>query len=82
MALILWGLLELTARELKASAKAAAKAPQAAARGPLAYAQRKAPAHVALTRAASDQSAVDDSADEAGEMAVQEVKRLRMAGAI
>lgn len=82
MALILWGLLEATARELKASAKAAAK-PQVAARGPSAYAQGKAPAHMAMTRGACDQTAPsEDGLDEAGEMAVQEVKRLRMAGAI
>ncbi|MGC4061244.1 MAG: cache domain-containing protein [Aquabacterium sp.] len=74
MALILWGLLEATARELKASAKAAAVKARPAARGPLAYAQGEAaPAH-AMGRAPFDEATSGED--------VQEVKRLRMAGAI
>jgi methyl-accepting chemotaxis protein len=81
-ALILWGLLEATARELTASAKAATTMPTNAARGPLAYAQGKPPSPIAMTRAACEEAASDHGGEDAAEMAVQEVKRLRMAGAI
>lgn len=75
VAMILWGLLELTAKELKSVVAAKAHvAPQAApARGALASAH---------AQALRDEAAWAESGDESGESPSQEVKRLRMAGAI
>ena len=83
VAMFLWGLLELTARELKASASLSAK-PAKAARGPQAYMQgtgerRHAPLHAQPQAIASSSP---QSHDESGEASAQELKRLRMAGAI
>ena len=79
VAMFLWGLLELTARELKAHASPSAP-PAKAARGPQAYMQgtgeKRHTVHHATT------SASLDARDDAEEASTQEVKRLRMAGAI
>ena len=79
VAMFLWGFLELTARELKVTASPSAP-PAKPARGPQAYMQgtveKRHTAHHATT------SASMDNRDDAEEASAQEVKRLRMAGAI
>ena len=85
MAMILWGLLEATAKELKRTAKAAAPLAKPA-RGPLAYvqgpAQPRPVAAAASVVAGRTAFAESELTEDAGESPAQEAKRLRMAGAI
>jgi methyl-accepting chemotaxis protein len=78
VAMFLWGFLELTARELRANALPSAPTAKPA-RGPQAYMQGTAGKH---HTAQHTTSASLDTRDDAEEASAQEVKRLRMAGAI
>jgi hypothetical protein len=80
VAMFLWGFLELTARELKAQSSPPSIRPAKPALGPQAYMQGTAKKHHTEQHpAASESLAARDDAEEAS---AQEVKRLRMAGAI
>jgi methyl-accepting chemotaxis protein len=79
VAMFLWGFLELTARELKASASASAL-PVKPARGPQAYMQGTVDKRRVAPHPATPESL--EARDDAEEASAQEVKRLRMAGAI